>query len=280
MTEFDGGRHCSGRVGDERYQSVTADAICDLVRGGGPTMVFQPIVDAADLNVVGYEALSRFPTGTACPAEWFDSAAQSGLSGALEGAALLSALNEAASFPPGMFLAVNLSPAALTDDPLLAEPLRHAARHRRIILEVSERTHIHEIDTVLTRVNDLRDAGVVIALDDVGAGQSGLRQVITVRPEMIKIDAFITHDIDTDPLREAIAAGTVAIAEQFGMTVVFEGVETDAQLSTVRRLGAHLLQGVHLGCPTPAGDLDLDLHRAQDGPHRPGRGHTDAGDDR
>ncbi len=214
-------------------------------------MVFQPICRGADLGIVGYEALARFPEGTAGPEQWFAAAAHSALSGALEGAALLNALNDADALAPEMFLSVNLSSAALAADPLLAEPIRHTAAHRTVVLELTERSEITESDPVLTILDRLRTAGVQVALDDVGTGYSGLRQLITVRPDMLKIDAVLTRAIDTDPLREAIAASLIALADTREMTIVFEGVETDAELHTLRRLGAHLLQGYRLGRPAP-----------------------------
>ncbi|WP_051613721.1 EAL domain-containing protein [Rhodococcus sp. UNC23MFCrub1.1] len=235
----------------EITSAVTPEEIVAVLRRGGPSTVFQPVVEAADLRVVGYEALARFPTGTPGPEQWFASATQHALAGALEGAALLRALDHADALPPELFLAVNLSPAALTADPTLIEPLRHAARHRRIVLEVSEHSTVTEVENALGLLDDLRAAGVVLALDDVCAGHSGLRQVITVRPDIVKLDAFVTRDIDTDPFRSAITAATITLAGQFDMTVVVEGIETDAELRTVRELGAHLLQGCHPGQPAP-----------------------------
>lgn len=220
-------------------------------------MVFQPVVDATDLHVVGYEALARFPADTPGPEQWFAAATQCALAGALEGAALLHALDHADALAPELFLAVNLSPAALAADESLAEPLRHAARHRPIVLEVSEHSTVDEVENTLETLNGLRAAGVILALDDVGAGRSGLRQVITVRPDIVKLDAFVTRGIDSDPFRAAIAAAAIALAGQFDMTVVVEGIETETELGTVRELGAHLLQGFHLGRPAPVTDLRL-----------------------
>lgn len=238
--------------GASRKTVIAEDAIQVVVDNGGPATVFQPICRAADRRPVGFEALSRFPT-TIDAAGWFAAATAAGMGGTLEIAAARNALAHAVHLPPEVFVSVNLSPSTLLTEPTVIDMLTAATTSgRAVVVEITETVAIdvtHAFDTVLSR---LRAAGVAIALDDVGAGYAGLRQLLTVKPDMMKVDAFITRRIDVDPARQAIARSMVQYARSTGTTCVFEGVETPDELRVVIECGGELVQGFLLGRPMTA----------------------------
>ena len=88
-------------------------------------------------------------------------------------------------------------------------------------------------------------------IDDAGAGFSSLKHVLGLHPDAIKLDLALTRDIDTDPVRRALAASLVAFAREIGATIVAEGIETRGELETLRALGVTHGQGYYLARPGP-----------------------------
>ncbi|WP_299570233.1 EAL domain-containing protein [uncultured Williamsia sp.] len=109
-------------------------------------------------------------------------------------------------------------------------------------------------DAVHCALIDLRTAGTRLALDDVGTGHAGLRQILTVQPDLIKIDATFAHGIDADPTRQAIARAMVTFSRDAGTQCSFEGVETCAELTAIVECGGELAQRFLLGRPGPLPD--------------------------
>lgn len=95
----------------------------------------------------------------------------------------------------------------------------------------------------------LKQLGVRVAVDDAGAGHSGLQHIVQLGPDIIKIDMSLTRAINTDPARRALANALVFYAREMGARIVAEGIETDAEHSTLRLIGADRGQGYLLGKP-------------------------------
>ncbi|MBY6368640.1 EAL domain-containing protein [Rhodococcoides corynebacterioides] len=225
-------------------------AVSTLIADGGPRIVFQPVCRTADLAVVGYEALSRFPDGSGSPVAWFADAETVGLRVQLEMAAVTNALRASAALPPGAFLSINASSATLVSSELAAALTAHLPV-RRLVLEITEHDRIEDYASVRASIAALRSAGVVVSVDDVGSGYSGLRQLVELEPAVVKLDASIVRGIDTDPMRRAAAVSIVTFTREIGAQCVFEGVETEAELAVAAEVGADLVQGYLLGRPAP-----------------------------
>ena len=104
-------------------------------------------------------------------------------------------------------------------------------------------------------IDRLRDLGARIAIDDAGAGYSGLQQIIRLRPDVIKLDVSLTKDVDKDLARRSLASAMVQFAHDTKARVVAEGIETEAEMRTVRSLGVEWGQRYHLARPCLASDL-------------------------
>ena len=91
--------------------------------------------------------------------------------------------------------------------------------------------------------------GAVLAVDDMGAGYSGLRQITAVRPRYLKLDRSLGAGIDADPERAALVAALAGYSRQVGALLVVEGIETDAELDALQRIGVPLVQGFRLARP-------------------------------
>lgn len=234
---------------DQRQRLDRIDGVLrDPARG--LRMVFQPIVELQSGRMLGAEALARFDQEPQRPPnEWFDEAADVGRGQALELAAVESAVAVLDALPPGTFLSINVSPATVVQDEL--PRLLDALPGDRLVLELTEHARIDDYDALVSAIGTLHDRGMRIAIDDAGAGYSGLRHILRLRPDILKLDLALTRDIDTDPARRALATGMVSFASELDAVVIAEGVETDAELTVLRSLDVPWGQGYHLGRPGP-----------------------------
>ena len=225
-----------------------------------PRLVFQPVVDLTRGTVVGYEALARFGHGPLkAPTPWFETAAQLGRSAELEAHLLAQALEVRQNRPAGCFLAVNISPALLATDPVRSV-LAEAGSLDGVVLELTEHVEVDDLRGLRRRLDVLRDRGARLALDDAGAGYSGLRQVAELRPDIIKLDRSLVVDVDVDEVKAALVELLASFASRLDATLLVEGIERFEELDAVARIGVPLAQGWLLGRPTARwSDVDVDL---------------------
>jgi EAL domain-containing protein (putative c-di-GMP-specific phosphodiesterase class I) len=211
-------------------------------------MVFQSIVDVADRSVVGVEALARFADEPLrSPDLWFGEAAEVGLGTELEMKAVRAAIAELDRLPAGVFLAVNVSPALVMSgklDYLAADPVCP-----RLVFELTEHVAVDDYGPIRQHIDPLREHGARVAVDDAGAGFSSMRHILLLQPEIIKLDNSLTHGVDHDPARRALASSLISFAKDIGASLIAEGVETAEELSTLEGLGAHWVQGYHIARP-------------------------------
>jgi EAL domain-containing protein (putative c-di-GMP-specific phosphodiesterase class I) len=206
--------------------------------------VFQPIIELATGAIRGYEALTRFVDGTA-PDVRFEQAHRLGAGLALEGACLKASFAAAEDLPAGSWLNVNVSPQVVLAG-LVESVLPKGSRE--IVLEITEHEAITDYASFRAAVDPIRDR-VQIAVDDAGAGFASLRHIVELAPAMVKLDRSIIAGIDTDSSREAVVSGMVRFSGAAGLMLLAEGIETKAELATLRRLGVQLGQGYLLGMP-------------------------------
>lgn len=222
----------------------------DLVRGQRAKFVFQPIVRLADQQVVGYEALCRpdhplFPD----PLSLFRTAERTGaitpLSRMLRGV-LAETLSE---LPRETLLFVNLHPQEFQDPELLARgcPLQPWAR--QIVFEITEMAALWDFDDAHERMGRLRELGCAFALDDVGAGYSGLRSLARLAPQFIKLDKELIGSLSGDARAARLMRHLVDFAVGEGIEVVAEGIEEPDQIDLLEDLGISLVQGYFFGRP-------------------------------
>jgi EAL domain-containing protein (putative c-di-GMP-specific phosphodiesterase class I) len=121
----------------------------------------------------------------------------------------------------------------------------------KVVLELTERASLHRVDHLQHRINQLRDLGYRIAIDDLGASHAGLSSFRQIGPDMVKLDISLVRDIDSSAAKAQLVKNMIALCSQdLGMRVVCEGVETEPERDTLLGIGADLLQGYLLGMPT------------------------------
>jgi EAL domain-containing protein (putative c-di-GMP-specific phosphodiesterase class I) len=223
------------------------DEIQRFLRGDGLSMAFQPIVNLDDHDVAGVEALARFRSfPLRSPHEWFVEAIALDLGVQLELATIRHAISLLAQLPPRAYLSVNCSHRAARAEELLPvlEPVAS-----RMVVEITEHEAVDDYDKLARALAPLRELGVRIAIDDAGAGYASLRHTLQIAPDIVKVDISLTRSIDSDRGRRALASALISFAEEMGMTIVAEGIETAAELETLRELGVRYGQGYFLAHP-------------------------------
>lgn len=209
---------------------------------------FQPIIEFHTGMAVGYEALTRF-TGGLPPDVTFGLAARSGLGLELETATLRAALAAAPILTPAAYLSLNASPQMIISGRLGAIL---GTETRSIVLEITEHVVIEDYPSLVREIAKLPST-IRIAVDDAGAGYASLRHVLELAPSFVKLDIGLIRGINADPARQALVAGMGYFALKRKIRLIAEGIETVAELTTLRELGVAYGQGYLLGRPQDAG---------------------------
>jgi len=213
------------------------------------TMAFQPVVDVSAGAVYAYEALVRGPAGEGAasvlgqitPANRyaFDQSCR------VKAITLASQLGLGAS---GACLSINFLPGAMYRPETCVRTTLAAARRTgfpldRLVFELTENEQIIDFDHLRGIFRVYREHGFRTALDDFGAGYSGLSLLAQFQPDIVKLDMVLIRGIDRDSRRHAIVSALVGMCRALSTRIVAEGVETAAELATLRDLGITLFQG-------------------------------------
>jgi diguanylate cyclase (GGDEF)-like protein len=224
--------------------------------------VYQPIVDLKTGRVAGAEGLIRpMPgSGFSNPAELFEAAEAAGRSVELDFACLEIVASSAADIGPDSILTLNLSPRTLEADDFSAGSLVALVRKAgldptRIVLELTEREQVEEMERLRRNVTACRAAGFRLAADDVGAGNAGLRLLSQVQFDIVKIDLSLVQVGAVQESSMSVVGALQDLARRWGASVIAEGIETPAQLRVVRALEVGAGQGYLLGRPGSAEEL-------------------------
>ncbi len=235
-------------IEQEADQALRGD-IERFVSGHGVWMVFHPIVDLETREEIGVEALARFGSIPMKPPDrWFAEATALELGLQLQLRTLKEALEALPKIPDGAFLSVNCSHHAAAS-PEFVERLEGV--EDRIVLEITEHEAIEDYGALAKALAPLRERGLRVAVDDVGAGYASLRHALQLAPDMAKMDISLTRGIDADAGRRALATALISFASETNMTIVAEGIETAAELAALRELGVRYGQGFYLAVPAP-----------------------------
>lgn len=215
------------------------------------SIVYQPIHELATGRPRGAEALSRFAPqpGFACPSDWFAAAAEVGLGIELELLAVRAALDGLPYVPRELYVSVNVSPETAMSGRV--EPLLAGQPADRLVVEITEHAQVDNFAELAEALGRIR-ASARIAVDDVGAGYAGLRHLVELSPDILKLDMGLTRQVDSDPARNALAQAMVAFAGQVGCDIVAEGIETAGEAAALEHLGVRYGQGFHFSRPMPA----------------------------
>jgi EAL domain-containing protein (putative c-di-GMP-specific phosphodiesterase class I) len=232
-----------------------ANLLVDTIEGHFAS-AFQPIVAASSLEIFGYEGLLRTTPGAplTSPGDIFHIARNADLLPQTDLAARRTMIANAARAGIKQHLFVNFMPSSIYDPKSCLRQTIAAADgfgipHDHIVFEVVESDEVEDPSYLLDILRSYRQAGFQVALDDLGSGFASLNLLHMLRPDFIKLDIALVHGIEADPFKAMLAAKIIEAAHELEMTVIAEGIETEAEYRWMRDNGAHLLQGFYLARP-------------------------------
>ncbi len=234
--------------------------------------LFQPIVSLGKQEIYGYEGLIRGPSDSRlhAPTSLFVTAERYNKTIELDYLCRKTLIEQFASLrlPGRLFL--NINPSVLMSPDFkrgLTSQFLDACglNPNRVVIEITETQPIEEYDLIRSAIEHYRQEGFVIALDDLGAGYSGLKLWSEMHPDFVKIDRHFIADVNNDKVKRQFVNSIIDISRTIGCQVITEGVETEAEYAAVRNLGADFAQGYYFARPTaqPIHSIEPDLFRAE-----------------
>jgi EAL domain-containing protein (putative c-di-GMP-specific phosphodiesterase class I)/CheY-like chemotaxis protein len=251
-------------IQDERGASYTRllDEFDRVLADEQISCVYQPIVDLTDYSVLGYEVLARGPLSSELhqPELLFEVARDQGRVQELDLLCRSMASRGGSTLPDKLLRFINTEPVNLffhDKSALFVQEFVDAtpeALRDKTVIEITEKSIIDDFDHFRSVVAQLREHGFRIAIDDAGAGYSGLRTVVEAEPDFIKLDISLIRGVDGSHVKQKLVKTLRDFAGEAGITLIAEGVETEEQLATLRRLGIPYGQGylfAYPGSPYP-----------------------------
>jgi EAL domain-containing protein (putative c-di-GMP-specific phosphodiesterase class I)/CheY-like chemotaxis protein len=234
--------------GDRASLEVTFDQAIDQL-----WMAFQPIVNYRKREIIGYEALVRSThPHMSTPGPLLGAAERLGRVGELGQRIRRHVVDAVTAAPVETLIFMNLHAADLNDDALYSTSSPLCGCAPRIVLEVTERSSLDRVSDVKGRAEALRRMGYKIAIDDLGAGYAGLSSFAQLDPDIAKLDMSLVRDIDNSTQKQSIVRSMLQVCrDELGVSVICEGVETEAERDTLDNLGSDTLQGYLFGRPSP-----------------------------
>jgi diguanylate cyclase (GGDEF)-like protein len=257
----DAGRGCaryfSSELQSEQEDRVRLEAdLRQAIAADQFHLAFQPLINAKDQRLVGFEALIRWnhpQRGNVPPNVFIPVAEESGLMGVIGEWVIDEACKAAASWPEPITVALNISPKQIILPSLPNTVSESLARHKlpgnRIELEVTEGVFLGDNGSTLDVLKRLRALGVGIALDDFGTGYSSIGYLNKAVFHKLKIDGSFVREAGSRPENVAIIQSIVQLAKSFRMSITAEGVETAEDFERMRELGCDVIQGYLFGRP-------------------------------
>lgn len=245
--------------------SALHDELLKILEDRSLTPYFQPIVSIPHQKIIGYEALIRGPTGSPfySPYVLFTTADSLNLSDKLEFLCREISLKHYDSLNIDEKLFINVSPTVFLHPDFKNTLNRYFQGNTylvptSVVIEITE----HQASDCYSQMRDVvghcRDMGFQIALDDLGAGYSGLRLWTELRPDYVKIDRHFINGLQNDPVKISFVRSIQNIASSLNCQVIAEGIETEAEFEAVQGLGISYAQGFYFARPAPVPLAKID----------------------
>ncbi|MBU9674428.1 EAL domain-containing protein [Planococcus sp. CP5-4] len=225
---------------------------------------FQPILSLAEGDTIGFEVLNRpkstihFPTTEDFYCYIGKSNNVFKIEGFLRNLSLKRYAEQAAK--PGRqeegLIFLNIQPQVLTDASYRSQTTldllaKYDLSPDRIVLELTEKESVTDYKSFEKIINNYRQQGFRIAIDDAGTGYNSLKTILSLKPEFIKIDKFLIRDIHAQPPQQQLVELLLEFSQQSNTLLVAEGIENQQELHFLKKLGIHFGQGYALGRPDP-----------------------------
>jgi diguanylate cyclase (GGDEF)-like protein len=208
--------------------------------------VYQPIMDLNNEKIAGYEVLTRGPDGAfESPADFFRICIENNILTTVDLQCLQLCLEDAPNIGRNMRLHVNLFPSTLLETPVenLIKLFPQERNGTTYCLEISEQQFITEPGYLREAINALKQAGILVAIDDVGFGRSSLETLILLEPDLVKVDRKYVSGISVEPSKARLLRRLANVAKSLGAEIVAEGIEDRNDLPLLKEMGINYGQG-------------------------------------
>ena len=237
-------------------ETATCTRIANILSKEMLAVHFQPIICLKNQTIYGYEGLIRGPVNTVLqpPTMLFDAATQCGLRAQLDLLCRKMVIKQFARLNLPGRLFINVDPVTFLHENFHAgTTLEHVEKmgleSSNVIIELTETHPIDDIQLLRTCMAHYRSMGFRVALDDLGAGYSGLKLWSEIKPDIVKVDRHFIQGIDEDRTKQQFVRHIIKTATYMGCQVITEGVETEREYSLLRKLGAEMVQGYYFSRP-------------------------------
>jgi len=222
--------------------------------------LFQIIFSLKERKVFGYEALARGPRKSELhePVTLFAYAFKKGRLQALDKISSSLALHRFKRAKRTEKIFINLSPDSVTSfademETLLIQGEVQGVSPEKIVIEITEHFPSEDVSRLISALDTYRAMGVEVAIDDFGAGYSGMRQWLDIEPDYVKLDGHFVHNVNEDNKKRLFMESVISLTDKLGCKLIVEGVETKEEFGFVSDLGVDLVQGYFIGYPEPLG---------------------------
>jgi EAL domain-containing protein (putative c-di-GMP-specific phosphodiesterase class I) len=234
------------------------ERIQDLIIRERIVTAYQPIVKLTDRSVLGYEALSRGARGSGFETAdlLFGAAEDNGLLLELDRLCRGRALLSTGRIPSTTRVFVNTLPTTIRDPQFRGKALidflaKALVAPDRIVIEITEKLVIENYGLFRETMHYFTDLGMSFAVDDVGAGYSGLESIANLRPQYLKIDISLVRDVHISKVNREMVKAIIQMGRGIGTTVIAEGIQSEDEVRALADLGVAYGQGYHLARPDP-----------------------------
>ncbi|MFD0958347.1 EAL domain-containing protein [Paenibacillus chungangensis] len=248
-----------GQSSGSMERSLKRNALLRLLNQQGDLYsVYQPIVSLSGGLIFGYEALTRLKDS-----KWFDGplplfqfADTEGQLYALERIARERAISGCFGLAHKQKLFINVNAHIMESPEFLPGQTKSLLEEQQldpkhVVFEITERSAITDFNAFKRAMDHYRNQGYQIAIDDVGAGYSSLQSIVELRPDYLKVDRSIIHNVNADEMKRHVLYTLQDIASKMGVSIIAEGIEQEAELELLREVGVAYAQGYLLGRPRP-----------------------------
>jgi len=228
----------------------------NIIENRNISTVFQPIFNVKENSVLGYEALTRGPINSEfySPDTLFNYATEYGLLSELEILCRDNAIRQFSSLRLQGLLFLNISPLVLLDkNHPRGETIKFvekaALNCQQVVIELSEKYPYPDNEMLRHALAQYREYGFNVAIDDLGAGYSGLKLWSELRPDIVKIDRYFVEGCDLDSFKRKFLKAIFDLAKSANAKVIVEGIETKNEFILLKDLGMNYAQGFYLAKP-------------------------------
>jgi EAL domain-containing protein (putative c-di-GMP-specific phosphodiesterase class I) len=235
---------------------LVLERLQDILLRDRVVTAYQPILRMQEGTIMGFEALSRGPRGSGLEGAdaLFGAAAANRLLVELDRLCRKRALLSSARVPSNAKIFVNTLPATMRDPQFRGKALidfldKAQVAPDRIVIEITEHLVIENYNIFRDTMAYFTDLGMSFAVDDVGAGYSGLESIAKLKPSYLKIDTALVRDVHVSPVNRSMVKALIALGHGIGAKVIAEGIHNEEETQVLRAMGVDFGQGYHLARP-------------------------------